>query len=341
MKKIVLGSTGIVTPQNGFGALPIQRIGTQEAVDLLHRAFEGGMTFFDTARAYSDSEDKIGRAFEGMRQEVTITSKSQAKDAETLARELDVSLGLLRTDHIDIYQPHCVDRTYRPGDGTGIYEALEDFKAQGVIKHIGITTHKVGIAEEIIASGLYETLQYPLSYLSTPREIELTRKCADANMGFIAMKGLAGGLLTNTAACMAFMGQFDNVVPIWGIQRPEELEAWLALMDDTPTLDDEMRDFIQKDREALEGDFCRGCGYCMPCPQGIVINQCARISLMLRRAPSQAWLDEHWRAEMAKVETCLGCGLCRSRCPYELDIPALLRRNLEDYRKVLAGEAAV
>ena len=155
MKTITLGSTGITTPQDAFGALPIQRISTDEAVRLLHRAYEGGMTFFDTARAYSDSEEKVGIAFEGMRDRVTIATKSGAKDPESLASDLETSLALLKTDHVDIYQFHCADRVYRPGDGTGMYEAMQEFKRQGKIGHIAITAHKIGVAEDAVASGLY------------------------------------------------------------------------------------------------------------------------------------------------------------------------------------------
>ena len=342
MKTVVLGSTGIATPQNAFGALPIQRVSTQEAVALLRRAFEGGMTFFDTARAYSDSEEKVGLAFKGMRDEVTIATKSGAKDPAGLAADLETSLRLLQTDHVDIYQFHCANQVYRPGDGTGMYEAMEEFKRQGKVLHIAITAHKVGVAEEAVASGLYETLQFPLSYLASPREEALVASCAAANMGFIAMKGLAGGLLHDARACMAYMTQFDNVVPIWGVQRSAELEQWLAFMGEgTPELDERTRAFIDAERAELTGDFCRGCGYCMPCPQGITINQCARMSLMLRRAPSQAWLDERWQAEMARVDSCTGCGRCMRRCPYELPIPQLLKANLADYRRVLAGEESV
>ena len=342
MKTITLGSTGITTPQNAFGALPIQRISTEDAVHLLHRAYEGGMTFFDTARAYSDSEEKVGIAFEGMLDRVTIATKSGAKDPESLASDLETSLRLLKTDHVDIYQFHCADRVYRPDDGTGMYEAMQEFKRQGKIGHIAITAHKIGVAEDAVASGLYETLQFPLSYLATPREEALVEACAKANMGFIAMKGLAGGLLHNSRACMAYMTKFDNVVPIWGVQKESELDEWLSYMgQDTPALDEETLAFIASERAELTGNFCRGCGYCMPCPMHITINQCARMSLMLRRAPSQAWLSEHWQAEMAKVDSCVECGLCMTRCPYELPIPQLLKANHTDYLRVLAGEVSV
>ena len=341
VRSVTLGSTGITTPQNGFGALPVQRVPTEAAVRLLQRAYEGGMTFFDTARAYSDSEEKLGLALGDVRKNIFIATKTHAKTPDEVKRQLEQSLRLLRTDYLDIYQFHCADRCYRPGDGSGMYELMLDLKRQGTVRHIGITAHKIGVAEEIAASGLYETLQFPLSYLSSYREISLARSCARANMGFIAMKGLAGGLLTNPEACFAFMSQFDNLVPIWGVQREEELTAWLRFMSSPASMTPELRAFIENDRKSLDGDFCRGCGYCMPCTAGIVINQCARMSLMLRRAPSQNWLSPEWQEQMEKISGCTRCGACKTRCPYELDIPRLLRRNLEDYRNVLAGKTTV
>lgn len=341
MKQITLGKTGIQVPQNGFGALPIQRVSKETAVGLLRRAYEGGMRFFDTARAYSDSEEKVGEAFDGMREKVYIATKTGAKTPEEFWQHLEISLKNLRTDYIDLYQLHCAEQCYRPGDGTGMYECLEEAKSQGKIRHIGITAHKLYIAEEIVESGLYETLQYPFSYLSSQREIELVKACQKAGMGFIAMKGLAGGLINRSEAAMAFMDQFDQVLPIWGIQRETELEEWLSYMEQTPVMTEELADFIAREQQELTGDFCRGCGYCMPCPAGIMINQCARMSLMLRRAPSKAWLTPEMQAEMKKIEGCLECGQCMEKCPYELHTPQLLKKNYEDYQKVLAGEVTV
>lgn len=340
-KKITLGSTGITVPQNGFGALPIQRDDMETAVKILRTAYEGGMRFFDTARAYSNSEEKIGNALSDVRADIFIATKSGAKDVEALKRELETSLSMLKTDYIDIYQFHLADRCYQPGDGSGLYECMEDFKRQGMIKHIGITSHKLGIAEECIDSGLYETMQYPLSYLSTDKEAALVQRCVQHNMGYIAMKGLAGGLITNSRAAFAFASQFDNMIPIWGIQKESELAEWLSYMENPVSMDDEIGALIEKDRAELDGEFCRGCGYCMPCPQGIIINQCARMSLMLRRAPSKAWLNEYWQQAMKDIEKCVSCGLCKSKCPYELNTPELLKKNYQDYKKVLAGEVKV
>ena len=341
MRSVTLGSTGITVPQNGFGALPIQRVSEETAVRLLRRAYEGGMRFFDTARAYSDSEKKVGMALADVRGDIFLATKTMARCPEDFWSQLQESLTLLQTDYVDIYQFHCCDRVYRPGDGTGMYEAMLEAKAQGKIRHIGMTAHKLQVAIEGAQSGLYETIQYPFSYLAAEKEIELVRICQQNNVGFIAMKGLAGGLLTNSAACMAYMSQYDGVIPIWGVQRESELEEWLSFMDSTPALTEEMKAFIAAEQQELMGEFCRGCGYCMPCPQGIMINQCARMSLMLRRAPSAGWLSEGMQKEMKKIETCTGCRACTHKCPYELNTPELLKKNYADYLRVLSGEVKV
>jgi len=341
MRNITLGTTGITVPQNAFGALPVQRVDMDTAVSLLRRAYEGGMRFFDTARAYSDSEEKLGNAFEGMREKVYIATKTMAHTPEEFRSQLETSLRLLKTDYIDIYQFHCVNTCYRPGDGTGMYECMLEAKEQGKIRHIGVTAHKLGVAEECVESGLYETLQYPFSYLSSEKETALVNKCKEKNVGFIAMKALSGGLLTNARAAYGFFTQFENALPIWGIQRREELEQWLSFMQEDVTYDGELKAFVERERSELCGEFCRGCGYCMPCPAGIPINNCARMSLLLRRAPSASWLSETWQENMRKIEGCLDCGQCRKKCPYELNTPELLRKNYEDYKKVLAGEVQI
>ena len=344
MKEIILGNTGIKVPQNGFGALPIQRVSVEEAVKILRKAYDGGMRFFDTARAYSDSEIKLGEAFGTgyvKREDIIIATKTAAKTPEDFWKDLDTSLTNLKTDYIDIYQFHMMPECFKPSDGTGLYECMLEAKAQGKIRHIAGTAHKLGVARDIIESGLYETLQYPMSYLATDKEVELIKLCNEHNMGFIGMKGLAGGLITNSTAAMAFISQFDGTVPIWGIQRESELDEWLAMMDETPKMDEEIKAFIDKERTELMGDFCRGCGYCMPCTVGIQINQCNRMSLMPRRAPSAGWLSDYWQAEMEKINDCVDCGKCMTHCPYELQIPTLLRKNLEDYHEVLAGNRTV
>ena len=335
MRTIRLGKTGITVPQNAFGALPIQRVSEEEAVSLLRNAYDGGMRFFDTARAYSDSEVKVGKAFEGMRDKVFISSKTQATTREKFEEDLDTTLTNLKTDYLDIYQLHCAAKCYTEEDD--IYQCLVEAKAKGKIRHIGITAHKIGVAEDIVRSGLYETLQFPFSYLASERDIALVQSCKEADMGFIAMKGLSGGLLTDSKACMAFMSQYD-VLPIWGIQRQSELDEWLSFFENDVKMTGKLKAVIEKDRNELLGEFCRGCGYCMPCTMDITINQCARMSQMIRRAPSQNWLTDHWQKEMMKIDSCVNCYMCKTRCPYELDIPNLLRKNLKDYKEILAGK---
>lgn len=214
-------------------------------------------------------------------------------------------------------------------------------KAQGKVRHIGITNHRLAVAEEAIASGLYETLQFPFCYLASDRDIALVEKCKEAGMGFIAMKALSGGLITNSAAAYAFEAQYDNVLPIWGVQREQELDEFISYIDNPPVMTQELADIIAHDREELSGDFCRGCGYCMPCPAGIEINNCARMSLLLRRSPSELQLTPEVQEKMKKIENCLHCNRCKSKCPYGLDTPALLAKNYEDYKRVLAGEVSV
>lgn len=340
IRNITLGSTGITVPQNAFGALPIQRTDIPTGVDILRKAYEGGMRFFDTARDYTDSEEKLGIAFQGMRDKIYIATKSHAKTPEALRKDLETSLKTLQTDYIDLYQFHQAEQCYRPGDGTGMYEVLSEAKQEGKIRHIGVTAHKIEVAYECVESGLYETMQFPFSYLSGEKEIKLVEMCKEKNMGFIAMKSLAGGLITHAEAAMAYALEYD-VLPIWGIQRESELEEWLSFMEKEVTMTEELRAFIEKEKKELAGDFCRGCGYCMPCPMGIRINYCARMSLLLRRAPSEKWLNEKNQAEMMKIETCVHCNQCSAKCPYELDTPTLLQKNLEDYKKVLAGEVEV
>lgn len=341
MKFVTLGRTGITVNKNGFGALPIQRISKEDAIKLVRKAYQAGITFFDTARFYTDSEEKLGEAFLGIRKEVYFATKTAAKTTEEFWKQLDTSLHNLKTDYIDLYQFHNPAFCPKPEDGTGLYEAMLKAKEQGKIRHIGITNHRLAIAKEAVASGLYETLQFPFCYLASEQDLDLVQACKEEGMGFLAMKALSGGLITNSKAAYAFEAQFDQVLPIWGIQRETELEEFISYIANPPKMTEEIKQWIEEDRKQLSGEFCRGCGYCMPCPAGIEINNCARMSLLLRRSPSALQLTKEVQDKMRKIEDCLHCNQCKSRCPYGLDTPALLERNYEDYKQVLAGEVQV
>ena len=335
MKKVVLGKTGLTVNKNGFGALPIQRITKSEAVYLLQKAFYHGVNYFDTARAYSDSEEKLGAAFSYIRDKIIISTKTGAQTGEDLCKDLEQSLKMLQTDYIDLYQFHNPSFCPKPGDGTGLYEAALEAKAQGKIRHIGITNHRLAVAHEAVESGLYETLQFPFSYLASEQDLALVKVCQERQMGFIAMKALSGGLITDSACAYAYMEQFDHVEPIWGIQREKELDEFLSYQDTPPAMTEELKNKIEKDQKELSGEFCRGCGYCMPCPEGIEINNCARMSLMLRRSPQAGWLSPQWQEKMKKIENCRHCGACMKKCPYGLNTPKLLEKNYEDYKTFL------
>lgn len=335
MEKVRLGRTNIVVNRNGFGALPVQRVNKEEAKVILKKAYANGIDFFDSARAYSDSEEKIGLSLSDVRKDIYIATKTMATTVEDFWRDLNTSLELLKTDYIDIYQFHNPSFCPKPNDGTGLYEAMLEAKEQGKIKHIGITNHRLHVAKEAVESGLYDTLQFPFSYLASDKEEELVRLCKEKDVGFICMKALSGGLITRSDVAYAYLAQFDNTLPIWGIQKEKELDEFISYNDNPPVLNDEIKAIIEHDRQELAGEFCRGCGYCMPCPMGIEINQCARMSLMLRRSPSANWLSPHWQEEMKKIETCINCGKCKAHCPYDLNTPELLKKNYEDYKTFL------
>ncbi|MBQ8216670.1 MAG: aldo/keto reductase [Oscillospiraceae bacterium] len=334
MKKITLGKTGLVVTKPAMGCLPVQRCDTDYAVKLLRAAYDGGIRYFDTANMYTDSEYKMGLALSDVRENIVISTKSTSTKKEGVLEHIENSLRMLKTDYIDLFQFHQMSRLPDVNDPDNEYAGALEAKRRGWIGHIGVTTHSVEIAEKCIESGHYETLQFPFSYISSERDLALAEKCKAADMGFIAMKGLAGGLLgPNARACCAFMNLYDNVAPIWGIQTMEELEQWLKLDEKEPRMDEEISAIIKKDRQELSGSFCRSCGYCMPCTVGIEIRNCARMNMLLRRSPWQPYMSDEWRAKMNMINDCVDCGLCSSRCPYGLDTPNLLKYMLKDYNE--------
>ena len=334
--KIRLGKTGLWVTKTAMGCLPIQRISLEAAKKLLRKAYDNGINYFDTANMYTDSEEKIGAALHDVRQNIIISTKSGGTDYKTVTEHIELSLKRLQTDYIDLFQFHNPAVMPSPEDEKGAYAAALDAKKKGYIRHIGITNHRLKVAHQAIDSGLYETLQFPFCYLATDKDIELVKDCKTNDMGFIAMKGLSGGMLTNAAACYAFMQEHDNVVPIWGIQHEWELEQWLKLTEINQQMTEELQAVIDKDRKELSGNFCRSCGYCMPCTVGIDIPQAARMAMLLRRSPYKRFMSDEWYAKMQKIEECVHCDLCKSRCPYGLDTPSLLQYMLKDYNEFYA-----
>ncbi|MFI3325681.1 MAG: aldo/keto reductase [Clostridia bacterium] len=336
MKTVRLGRTEIITNKNAFGALPIQRISHEEAGKLLVKAYENGINFFDTAISYSDSEEKMGLVLPKFRDKIFIATKTPSKTVEGFWKDLETSLNSLQTDYIDIYQFHNPSFCPKPGDGTGLYEAMLEAKAQGKIRFIGITNHRLAVAIEAVESGLYDTLQFPFSYLASQKDIDLVNLCKEKDVGFICMKALSGGLITKADAAYAYLAKFDNALPIWGVQRESELDDFINFTKKPPTMTDELAKFIKNEQKELMGDFCRGCGYCMPtCPAKIDIATCARMTLLLQRAPTAGSISADGQAKMAKIDDCINCGICSTKCPYDLNTPTLLRKNYEEYKAFL------
>ena len=333
LKTIPLGNTGLTVTKPAMGCLPLQRCSVEDAVRLLQAAYEGGIRYFDTANAYTDSEKKIGLALSNVRENIVLSTKSHAQDKDGILAHIENSLKMMRTEYIDLFQFHQVAEVPDINDPEGPFAGALEAKRRGWIHHIGFTSHRVDVAERCIATGNFETCQFPFSYLSDERDSGLPEKCKEAGIGFIAMKGLAGGMLTNARACHAFMEQHDNVVPIWGIQKMEELQEWLAVAKENPVMDEELAEVIRKDRQELAGSFCRSCGYCMPCTVGIEIRNCARMNMLLRRSPWQQYMSDEWYAKMQKINDCVNCRVCVSKCPYGLDQPSLLKYMLKDYNE--------
>jgi aryl-alcohol dehydrogenase-like predicted oxidoreductase len=340
MSTLTLGRTGLVINKDGFGALPLQRTDRTEAARILGKALDEGINFIDTARAYTDSEEKIAAALAHRRGEFFIATKTMAKDPAAFWKDLNTSLRTLKTDCIDVYQLHNPSVIPRPEDGSGLYEALQMAQHQGKVRFIGISNHRLGLAKEAAESGLYDTVQFPFNYLADERETALVDCCGRNKVGFIAMKALSGGLITDVFAARAWMEGFPNVAPIWGIQRMEELDLLLEAMRRPAGLSDGDRARIEADRAELAGDFCRGCGYCTPCPAEIPIFLCARMSLMKGRMPLERVLSDEFRGFMEKTKNCTECGDCAPKCPYGLNPPDLLKRNYADYRIFLSEHGA-
>ncbi|MEX1375983.1 MAG: aldo/keto reductase [Eubacteriales bacterium] len=334
MRKIVLGRTNLQVTKTAFGALPLQRRSVDDAVEILRMAKDEGINFFDTARAYTDSEKKLGIAFMGCREDIIIATKTHASNLQEMKEHLKASLEMLQTSYIDIYQFHNVKNV--PKENDDMYKYMLELKEQGVIRHIGATSHSYDSAVEVIECGLYETLQYPVFCLSDEKDLGIIQMCKEHNVGLIAMKGMGGGLIDDAKIAFSFLGRYDNVATIWGVQKKEELQEFIELDKNPPESDDTLNERISKYRTELGGEFCRGCGYCLSsCPVGIQINNCARMSQLLRRAVWQSFVDDEWQKNMKMIDECIECRKCTEKCPYSLDIPKLLKKNLEDYNQFI------
>jgi len=335
MQQTIFGQTNLTVGRTGFGCIPIQRIPYEESTAILRHAFNNGVTLFDTANGYTTSEERIGIALSDVRDKIVLCTKSAPRSPEVVMSNLENSLKMMKTDYIDVFQVHNPSFVPKPGGEDGIYDCLLKAKEQGKIRNIGITAHGINVAREAVASGLYSTLQFPFSYLSSENELTLIEQCKQNNVGVLAMKGLCGGLLTNAKAAFAFLRQYENVVPIWGIQKMEELDEFLDCEQNPPALDETMLKAIEADKAELAGNFCRACGYCLPCPAGIPIPTAARITFLLRRMVRENFTTDAWKENMRNIDNCTKCGKCTTNCPYGINAAGLLKVQQKEYFKLV------
>lgn len=335
MEYRVLGKTGLKISSLGFGGIPIQRIDAQGTKQLLQQMQNAGINYIDTARGYTVSEEYLGYGLEGIRDKFILATKSMARDKEGMARDIDISLRNLRTDYIDLYQFHNpnaaqLEQILAPG---GAMEAMLEAKAAGKIGHIGITLHSLDVFEKVVAYDWVESVMFPYNIVETQGEAMIA-KCAEKNIGFIAMKPLAGGALENATLAMRFVCTNPNVsVVIPGMAEETELNQNLAAVNNTaPLTADELAE-MEKLRLELGNNFCRRCGYCAPCTVGIGIPAALIAEGYSLRYGLQEYAEQRYAASGAPASSCVDCGLCEERCPYHLPIRQMLKRVAQTFGK--------
>jgi predicted aldo/keto reductase-like oxidoreductase len=337
MKTIRLGKTGLEVSRVGFGGIPIQRLSEDEAIKVVQRCLNLGVTFLDTANAYTTSEERIGKAIAGRREQVIIGTKTTGRDRATAREHLDLSLKRLNTDYIDLWQLHNVSsfEAYEQVLGPdGAMEAAQEALRAGKIRHIGITSHSMDVALKAVPSGHFETLQFPFNFVTNEPAAELIPLAREHDVGFIAMKPMAGGMLDNAVLAIKYLLQFDNVVPDPGIERIEEIEEIVGIVQGPWELTSQEQQEIERFRDQVDTRFCRRCGYCEPCPQGVSIVTIMNLRSFYKRFPAEGFFTS-WIAEAVEsAENCIECGECEEKCPYHLPIREMIVENVKFYESV-------
>ena len=339
MHKVELGNTGLMVSEVAFGGIPIQRLDSDQAVSVVQRCLDLEVDFLDTAHAYGTSEERIGRAIAGRRDDVTLASKATGRDAETFREQMETSFRQLGVDYIELYQCHNVstaeayERVISPG---GALEVAQEAKSKGRIGHIGLTSHKLEMAIEAARSGLFESIMFPFNYIAREANEELIPLCREKGVGFMAMKPMGGGYLDDAALSFKYLRQFSGVVPVVGIERQAEIKEIVSIVESRERLSEEEQAAIARIREELGSRFCRGCGYCQPCTQDIAISFVMRIQSLTQRFPEEQIYGEWGQSMVAKAETCVDCGECEPRCPYELPIREIMTQNAAWYNEQMA-----
>ncbi|MBO8168423.1 MAG: aldo/keto reductase [Thermoanaerobacteraceae bacterium] len=329
MQYRILGKTGLKVSVIGFGGIPIQRVDADQAVEIVNRALDLGINFFDTARAYTDSEFKLGKALRARRQEAFIATKSMARTKEEMAADIRTSLDTLGVDYIDLYQLHNVkeketlERVLAPG---GALEALEEAREKGLIKHIGITGHIKDVLKVAMQTGRVETVQLPFNAVETDGVEEILDLAEANNIGTIIMKPLAGGALTNAGVALKFILSHPVTTVIPGMDSAEQVVANAAVGDSDFVLNGEEKSLLEEEVARLGSTFCRRCEYCQPCPEGINIPAVFLFEGYYDRYNLADWAKDRYRNLPVKADACVQCGACEEKCPYNLPIREMLAR---------------
>ena len=333
MEYTILGKTGLQISRMGFGGIPIQRIDAEGTKALMKQLMDEGVNYIDTARGYTVSEEYLGYALEGIRDKFVIATKSMARTRDAMAADIEKSLGNLRTDYIDLYQVHNPSMEQLDtvvGEG-GALEALMEAKAAGKIGHIGLTAHSTEVFERALSLDWVETIMFPYNIVESQGE-ELIRKCQEKNVGFIAMKPLAGGAIENGTLALRYVCSNPAVtVVIPGMAEVSELEENIkACADTTPLTQAELSE-MEEIRRQLGTNFCRRCNYCAPCTVGISIPSAFLFAGYLERYNLADWARDRYGSLGVKASACVGCGKCETRCPYHLPIREMLKKVAEEF----------
>jgi uncharacterized protein len=335
MRYTLIGKTGLEVSEVGFGCIPIIRLSTDDAVMVLRRAYDRGITLFDTANMYLDSEEKIGQAFEGLRGNLVLATKTLKRDRAGAEADIDLSLKRMRTDYIDLFQIHqlSLESDYQAVTGPGgALEAISRAKQAGKIRHIGVTSHSIEMAVKLMKTGLFSTVQFPFNFIESAPVEELHPAARREGMAILAMKPFGGGVLDNGELCFKFLRQFPDVIPLPGFDAVEQVDQIVALYETENAVRPEDLAAMERYRTELGQQFCRRCEYCQPCEQGVMITAAMNYPIIARRMSGSKAAGFATKT-METVRNCTECGECLKRCPYNLPIPEMLKEHLALYDK--------
>jgi predicted aldo/keto reductase-like oxidoreductase len=336
LEKIRLGKTNMFVSRLGFGGIPIQRLGEDDAVAVIKRCLDLGITFLDTANAYTISEERIGKAIAGRREEVILATKSTSRKREGVEKHLNLSLVRLNVKYIDLYQFHGVsdkaslDRVLAPDGPISVVEKARD---EGLVKHIGITSHQIDVAKEAVASGRFETIMFPFNFVTAEAADELIPLARKHDVGFIVMKPLSGGMIDNAKIAFKYLFQFPDILTIAGIEKIHEIEEIVSILEGPLKITAAEKKQMQKLKDELGTKFCHRCDYCQPCSEGIMISTVMMYPSLARRLPPESLFSSYWGQVVEKAADCTECGECEERCPYHLPIRELLAEYVTQYRE--------